>query len=304
MDNRALVTIGLPFYNCERTLLKALRSIYAQTFQDWELILVDDGSHDASPDIAAAIDDPRVRVLSDGKNLGLVARLNQITQLARGKYVCRMDGDDLSHPDRLATQLAHLEVNPDVDVLGTMAIAIDAQDRPSRLRTSDPDALRERRTVLRRGGLLHPTVMARAEWMRRFPYDPAFPRAEDQELWVRSCGLSRLDQLPLPLYFYRETDCLNLDNYRKSCASVRKIFRHHGPALLSATAIATLVVRSHLKEACYRALDATGQASRLVKLRGTPLSEQQVAAAVKVIEAVLRTPVPTIGSKTKRHVAG
>lgn len=289
------VTIGLPFYNCERTLLKALRSIFAQTYRDWELILLDDGSTDRSLEIAAAVRDPRVRVLSDGENLGLVPRLNQITQLARNPYVCRMDGDDLAHPERLRTQVAHLDAHRDVDALGTMAIAIDAEDRPSRLRGLRVDIFRNPRMVLSRGGFIHPSVMARLEWLRRFPYDQGFTRAEDRELWVRSCGTSRLHQLPLPLYFYREGGAVNLDNYRRSCVTERKIFRRYGPALLGRVVTGAFIVRSHLKEACYRMFAAVGQAGRLVDLRGTPLSRQQLAAAGQVIRAVLCTPVPGIG---------
>lgn len=298
------VTIGLPFHNCGRTLVRALRSVFAQTYRDWELILVDDGSTDASRAIAAAVRDERVRVVADGENRGLVARLNQIARLARGAYVCRMDGDDLAHPDRVGLQVRYLDAHGDVDVLGTMAVAIDAEDRPSRLRAARPELLRDPGAVLRAGGLIHPSVMARIEWLRRFPYDPDFPRAEDLELWVRSCGASRLDQLPLPLYFYREAGSVDLGNYRRSCATGRKILLRYGPRLVGAVATGRLVVRSYLKESCYRAFAAVGEASRLVARRGTPLSERQIAAARESIAAVLRTPVPGIDAPSHAPLVG
>jgi glycosyltransferase involved in cell wall biosynthesis len=286
------VTIGLPFLNCERTLVRALRSVFAQTYQDWELILVDDGSTDRSREIAAAVRDPRVRFVTDGANRGLVARLNQITQLARNEYVSRMDADDLAHPQRLALQVEYLDEHRRVDVLGTMAIAIDGEDRPSRLRATRAGTLQDARTVLRAGGLVHPSVVARIEWLRRFPYDPRFPRAEDQELWVRACSSSRLEQLPLPLYFYREAGAVNLANYRGSCATVRKILRRYGPPLVGRVETAKLIAGSHLKETCYRAFAAAGQAARLVERRGTPLSSAQRAAAERAIASILRTPIP------------
>src|SRR4030066_138114 len=96
-----LVTVGIPFFNNQDTLPDAIRSIFAQSFQDWELLLLDDGSTDGSLQIAQSIDDPRVRVISDGCNRKLPARLNQIIDLARGQYIARMDADDLCGITRL-----------------------------------------------------------------------------------------------------------------------------------------------------------------------------------------------------------
>jgi glycosyltransferase involved in cell wall biosynthesis len=288
------VTIGLPFFNSEGTLVRALQSIFAQTYRDWELILLDDGSTDGSCTIAAAVRDDRVRVVSDGQHRGLVQRLNQIAQLARSAYVCRMDADDLAHPERVASQVAYLDEHRDVDVLGTMAIAIDAEDRPSRVREAAPEVLRDPRKMLYAGGLIHPTVMTRIGWLHRFPYDPDFPRAEDHELWLRASGASRLEQLPRPLYFYREAGGVNVDNYRRSCATERKILRRYGPALVGRVTTGRLVFRSYLKESCYDAFAATGKAGRLIALRGSPLSEQQRASAREAIATVLRTPIPGI----------
>src|SRR5215207_5701854 len=120
------VTIGLPFYNAANTLASAVRSVFAQTYHDWELILVNDGSSDRSLEIADAVKDPRIRVMSDGRNKGLAARLNEITSSACGRYIARMDADDLMHPDRLARQVALLQTRPRVDVVGTATYATDA----------------------------------------------------------------------------------------------------------------------------------------------------------------------------------
>ena len=102
------VTIGIPFLNARRTLADAVRSVFAQTHGDWELLLVDDGSTDGSSDVVRQLLDPRVRLLADGVTLGLCARLNQIAAAARGAYLARMDADDLMHPERIARQLEHL----------------------------------------------------------------------------------------------------------------------------------------------------------------------------------------------------
>src|SRR5512136_1054483 len=79
------VTVGIPFYNAGQTLADAVRSVFAQTLTDWELILLDDGSTDRGLEFARSIDDPRVRVVSDGRNLRLAARLNQIAEFARAE---------------------------------------------------------------------------------------------------------------------------------------------------------------------------------------------------------------------------
>jgi glycosyltransferase involved in cell wall biosynthesis len=93
-----LVTVGIPFYNEERYLADAIRSILAQSFSDFELVLVDDGSTDASRAIAQGFRDDRIRVLGDSRRRLLPARLNEIVANAKGALVARMDADDVSHP--------------------------------------------------------------------------------------------------------------------------------------------------------------------------------------------------------------
>ena len=107
-----LVSIGLPFFNAGRMLTAALQSIFAQSLEDWELILLDDGSSDKSLHLAASIQDLRVRLFSDGRNRGLSYRLNQSALLARGKYLARMDADDVMHPDRLRRQIGFCRSTP------------------------------------------------------------------------------------------------------------------------------------------------------------------------------------------------
>ena len=106
------ITIGLPFYNAENYLELAIKSVFAQTYQDWELILMDDGSTDRSLEIAKSINDPRVSVYSDGKNKKLAARLNEIVRLAKYDYLARMDADDLMSTKRIETQMNILKNNP------------------------------------------------------------------------------------------------------------------------------------------------------------------------------------------------
>jgi hypothetical protein len=104
----APITVGLPFWNNERTLEAAIRSVQAQTIPDWVLLVVNDGSRDDSAAIVRSFRDPRIRLVDDGEHRGLVYRLNQIAALAASPFLARMDADDLMHPQRLERQLACL----------------------------------------------------------------------------------------------------------------------------------------------------------------------------------------------------
>jgi glycosyltransferase involved in cell wall biosynthesis len=201
------VSIAIPFYNAESTLLDAVRSVYAQTHTDWELLLIDDGSTDQSLRLASKIDDPRVRVFSDGVNVGLAARLNQVTELAKFDYIARMDADDLMSEFRIEKQLKILIERPNIDLVSTGVCSIDSNDRPLAIRGNNyMGMLNFFRASLGRHGIVHASVVGRKDWFSRNPYNVGFPLAEDYELWLRA---SKGDDLVIeciddPLYFYRE----------------------------------------------------------------------------------------------------
>jgi glycosyltransferase involved in cell wall biosynthesis len=286
------ISIGIPFLNARRTLADAVRSVLAQTHEDWELLLVDDGSTDGSVEIARAIRDPRVRLLSDGVNRGLPDRLNQIAAEARGRYLARMDADDLMHPRRLERQLRFLEDHPEVDVVDTATVTIDEDNRPLGLRGDRPLDC-DPRAVLKSGLLLHPTVTGRTAWFRDNPYDRDFVRAEDHELWARTCRRTTFGRLQEPLFFYREGPSGNLRNYLRTQQTVRKILRVYGPAALGRAGTALLLARSHLKSWTWRAYTRLGRQGRLIRARTRPLSAAELAAARDALDVVLQTPLPS-----------
>src|SRR3954447_2265523 len=96
-----LVSVGMPVFNVEKTILEAVESIRCQTFTDWELLVIDNGSTDGTRELLAGISDPRVRVITHDENVGLGQRLNEAVAQARGEYFARLDGDDISYPERL-----------------------------------------------------------------------------------------------------------------------------------------------------------------------------------------------------------
>ena len=229
-EGNLLVSIGIPFLNPGPYLDLAVRSVFAQTYLNWELILVDDGSTDGSYERAVAIQDPRVRVLRDGQNKGLPARLNEIVRLAKGELVARMDADDAMHPLRLEKQVGFLQANPELDGVTTGAYLIDAEDRPIALLPGRQPSAQE---VLARGGFLHPSLLARKSWFEAHPYSLDYPRAEDRELFVRTFKTSRLHVLSEPLYFYRWFGVPRGKTLRIGYRSERKVMWKYGPNLVS-----------------------------------------------------------------------
>lgn len=199
------VSVILPCHNAARTLASALRSVLVQSFSDFELLLIDDGSTDGTAGIAAASGDPRLRYLADGRRRGLAARLNQGVALARGRYVARMDADDVSFPERLARQVGFLEAHPDVDLLGCRAVVFRDDGRIVGLlpfaATHEALCARPWRGI----PLPHPGWMGRRAWFERHRYrDPEVLRAEDQELLLRAAPLSRYACLDDVLLGYRQ----------------------------------------------------------------------------------------------------
>jgi glycosyltransferase involved in cell wall biosynthesis len=194
----------MAMHNAERTLPAALASIVGQTLARWELILFDDGSTDASVAVARGFADPRIALHVDGTRRGLASRLNQAIDLARGKYLARMDADDVCYPERFARQVAFLEANREVDLLGTGAMVFAGDGSPVGL---FPARERHEEICARPWAgfyLAHPTWMGRVEWFRRHRYDAGVTKAQDQDLLLRAWDSSRLAALPEPLLGYRQ----------------------------------------------------------------------------------------------------
>jgi glycosyltransferase involved in cell wall biosynthesis len=193
------VSVVLPVHNGEDQLQAAVESILAQTLDDLELIVIDDGSTDRTPALLQqfAERDPRVRVCRQDHG-GIVAALNRGAGLARAAYLARMDADDIAVPDRLAKQAAFLDANPDIAMVGGSVEYILGEGRRARLR-SLPTAPAEIAERLRAGKhcFVHPTVTMRTEALQQVGgYRTAFEGAEDADLWLRLAEQFRLANLP------------------------------------------------------------------------------------------------------------
>ena len=205
--NEPLVSIAMPVFNGAKTLAVTLQSLLNQTHQNWELLLIDDGSSDKTPSILRGENDPRIRMVIDGDRRGHGSRLNQAIDMAKGRYLARMDQDDICFPDRLLRQVHSLEKNPMIDLLATRALVF-----------SDDGAIKGlfpfRQThaeICRRpsGGfyLPHPTWMGKTEWFKKFRYGgDEVIRAEDQDLLLRSYRTSTFACLDEVLLGYRQNE--------------------------------------------------------------------------------------------------
>jgi glycosyltransferase involved in cell wall biosynthesis len=293
------VTIGISVYNAATTLPLALRSVFAQTLSDWELILVDDGSTDGSVELMRSVTDERVRVLVDGQNKTLAPRLNEIARAARAPLIARMDADDVMLPRRLEEQVDYLTSHPEVDVLGTALYSIDSEHRIQGMRGSGslpPEASGFR--IGMRGLLAHATVMGRTEWFLRNPYDESKEarRCEDAELWLRTYGSTTFAAIPEPLLFYLEDPAGAMRRLRSSNRSrIRILLRRPSsvPALGLATRLA-LVAAIALKMTIYEMLWVLGLGRQLGRRRNRSVDPVKAEAALAVLDRVSRQPVPGI----------
>ncbi len=205
--HRPRITVAMPVYNGGALLRFAVLSIVHQTFSDWEFLCIDDGSSDGSLEFIQEIQDPRIRVIRDGLNKGLATRLNEAIDLARGAYFARMDQDDISYPERFSRQVAVLDNDSNLDLVGVRSIAISQDDQivgffPYAISHSELCAKPWRGFYL-----THPTWMGRTEWFRRHRYaTPALYMSEDHDLLLRSFSLSRFGNVPEVLFAYRLQD--------------------------------------------------------------------------------------------------
>jgi glycosyltransferase involved in cell wall biosynthesis len=208
-NNTPTVSVVLPVYNGEAYLKEAIESILTQQYEDFECIILDDGSTDASriiiQDYAGC--DARVKPIYNSENLGLVWTLNKGLSLCRGKYVARQDADDLSYRDRFNEQVNYLNVNRDAGVVGSAMEVIDEKGNTLyfyRLPETDPEI---RFRLLFNSAIVHPSAMMRKSLLDKYHmyYNPTYEYAEDYDLWTRLLYVTKAFNLQKPLIKYRIT---------------------------------------------------------------------------------------------------
>ena len=200
------VSVILPVYNAEKYLKEAIDSILNQTFTDFELLLINDGSTDGSEQIIQSYKDGRIVSISNNVNNGLIYSLNRAIDIANGEYIARMDADDISLPERLERQISYLEEN-EVAILATTVKLIDENGNALPDWIDDIQNIRpqEIKNFLSKDNCLaHPTVMGRSSVFKKYRYNYTQKYSEDYDLWLRivADGLT-IEKLKGPLLVHR-----------------------------------------------------------------------------------------------------
>nr|WP_312275539.1 glycosyltransferase family 2 protein [Moraxella sp. CTOTU46711] len=271
MNNQPLITIGVPIYNAEDYLADAIKSILAQSYQNFELILVNDGSKDNSLEIAKdfAKQDNRIRVISDGINKKLPARLNQIIREAKGVYIARMDADDMMHSERIAKQLNFLQCNPQFDLVSTSLISIRNNNEIIGIRTYFPKQVTKKDALLGQSGILHASILAKKAWCQRNLYNEFNALAEDHELWLSAAIKDDLKVgfLPEYLYYYREESSATKQKMLKGYNTQTQIIKKYYQNILSETEYKFNIQKFAVKKSIVKLADAINMMHIILKRR-------------------------------------
>ncbi|MFV8373856.1 glycosyltransferase family 2 protein [Flavobacterium sp. LB1P71] len=195
------ISVIMPVYNCEMYIKEAVDSILNQTYINFEFLILDDASTDCTVSIIKKYNDTRIQLIEKPINTGYTNSLNLGLQLAKGKYIARMDGDDISFPERFARQISFLEANQEVVLCGSL-YSIMGSDRIVKV----PEHHDEIKLAFLKGNCIaHPSVMMRKQVLDEFAivYDVFKEPAEDYDLWVRLMLKGRLHNLQEVLLDYR-----------------------------------------------------------------------------------------------------
>lgn len=201
-----IISVIMPNYNTPLEYLeKAVNSILTQTFYDFEFIIIDDCSTDNSYSFLRSLDDKRIKLVRNKKNLGVTASLNVGLEIAVGEYIARMDSDDISLPERFERQLEYMNAHRDVIVCGTFAEEIG--DRNGKRCRKIPNVEEYQCGVLFGNvyGLIHPTAFFRASELRKnhIRYDENVKTAQDYAMWASCVRFGKISNVEEVLFQYR-----------------------------------------------------------------------------------------------------
>ena len=198
------VTVLMSVYNGEKYLREAIDSILNQTFKDFEFLIINDGSTDRTAEILESYNDPRIKIINNEKNMGLIRSLNKGIRMSRGGYIARMDADDVSMPERLKKEVDFMETHTDYAVVGTFVKILNKDSEVIHL-IERPIGDAEVREFLKRDSCIpHGSAMIRKTCLLDVGlYDKPMARCEDYDLWLRISKKYRLANIPEYLYMWR-----------------------------------------------------------------------------------------------------
>lgn len=198
------ISVIMPAYNAEKYINEAIDSILAQTFTDFEFIIIDDGSTDSTCAIVESYSDSRIRFFKNEHNLGVAATLNRGLDLARGEYIARMDADDISLPTRFEKQAAYMDEHQDIVVCGT-AYCMFGENISEQVIECTTDWRKAKAELLFSPCVAHPSVMIRKKILENnsLRYEEKYEGTEDYVLWWRIAQYGKIAALQNILLKYR-----------------------------------------------------------------------------------------------------
>ena len=203
-QHKKMITVLMPTHNGERYIRTAIDSVLAQTFSDFELLIINDGSTDSTPDIIRSYNDDRIRVIDNECNIGITKSLNKGLKKARGEYIARLDDDDMALPERLEKQRKFLNKNKDIALVGSWAEYIDQNGKFMRMRKTPTDSRVIRYELIFGNNFYHSALMFRKSAILDIGgYDESFKHAQDYELLSRLRDTHKLANIPEALIRYR-----------------------------------------------------------------------------------------------------
>jgi Glycosyltransferases involved in cell wall biogenesis len=225
--NKPSITVLMPAYNAERFIGKAIESILNQTYKDFEFLIINDGSTDATESIIQSYSDSRILYIKNDKNIGLIATLNTGINMANGEWIARMDSDDVALPQRLEYQKNYFDEHKETDVLATTIIFMNESGETTGTwsldqKTINPNDIKS--ALIRENCIAHPTVMCRTSLLQKFRYRSNSLHIEDYDLWLRLLNRGYyFAKINTPLLYYRvHTESVTGTHLKKS----NFFFRH------------------------------------------------------------------------------
>ena len=196
------ITVLMPVYNAVKFVGLAINSILRQTFGDFEFLIIDDASSDGTDEVIRRFRDPRIRCVNNESNMGVAVTLNKGIELARGKFVARMDADDISGPKRLERQVSFMEHNQSVGVVGSWIRFSGKYSRQKGRRLFGTSSVKA--SLCFENPFYHPSVMIRKSVIdqHQFRYRAYYGRSEDFDLWSRLSEVAELNNIPEVLLRY------------------------------------------------------------------------------------------------------
>ena len=203
MEITPLVSIILPVFNGEKFLDESVRSLLNQSYKNFELIIINDGSTDKSKEIISNFSDDRILYYENETNIGLISTLNKGIELSKGKYIARMDADDISYENRLKVQVDFLEKNTDHMMCGGWAETIDNKGfKTGKIKRITSDGL-IRSNILFTTPFIHPTILIKSQILKETNYGIDTLHCEDLDLWVRLSLKYKYKFANIPIYLIK-----------------------------------------------------------------------------------------------------